>query len=198
MSRGGPTYLGERFSYWGGVDNLYSMAFNDNNLAYINASADDQSQASDRYEEGVAAGERFLAALESGNEALADGETIKIVGHSQGGAFAAGMAAAISKSSKYGGLLETVHYLSPHQPGGFSHPSGVNGVQFSTQSDKISSKRNVLFGNSNLTRIDGIGYRDYMLRRSHEGDHGGHSVNTYLDYLVGYFRGLGIPVTVRE
>ena len=71
---------------------------------------------------------------------LKDGETIKIVGHSQGAAYAAGIASALAKHSKYGALIEFEDYLSPHQPGDIKHPSGVKGRQFSTKNDKVSSK----------------------------------------------------------
>lgn len=89
------------------------------------------------------------------------GETIKIVGHSQGAAYAAGIATALA-NSKYGGLMEFVDYLSPHQPGDFTHPSKVRGRQFSTENDRVSSKGGVLGwflnlfnGGSKLEQIEG-------------------------------------------
>ena len=70
---------------------------------------------------------------------MSEEETIKIVGHSQGAAFAAGMANAIA-NSRYKSLLEFVDYLSPHQPKDFNNAAGIERRQFSTKSDQVSSK----------------------------------------------------------
>jgi len=129
---------------------------------------------------------------------LADEETIKIVGHSHGAAYAAGIASALSKHSKYGSLIEFVDYLAPHQPGDITHPSGVKGRQFSTKSDKVSSKGLVphLFGKSKHAKISGTEWG--MERESYDGGMGGHYIETWLNDLVDYWRGLGISVTVHE
>jgi predicted esterase len=56
----------------------------------------------------VKAGEELISKLESCEIKLKEGETIKIVGHSQGAAYAAGIATALARSSKYGSLLELI------------------------------------------------------------------------------------------
>jgi hypothetical protein len=47
----------------------------------------------------------------------------------------------INKKYPLSGRLEAVHDLAPHQPGDFMHPATVPGVQFSTQSDLVSSSQ---------------------------------------------------------
>lgn len=50
-----------------------------------------------RYREGQVYAQMLIEQLENGNLTLSEGETIKIVGHSQGAAFAAGLASVLSK-----------------------------------------------------------------------------------------------------
>jgi len=160
-----PTYLGEHFSYWGnesnnkaGVGGLFSQIYDDYNTRYISASADNNSQATDRFAEGVKAGNNLIEQLESGEMKLGEKETIKIIGHSQGAAFAAGMVSVLAKHAKYSSKLEVVHYLSPHQPGDFKHPSNIEAHQWSTGGDNVSSTPSNLLtwlnGGSALYQID--------------------------------------------
>src|SRR5690606_36731382 len=104
---------------------------------------------------GVIAGENLITQMQSGKVVLSEGESIKIVAHSQGAAYAAGMASAIAKNSKYGSLLEFVDYLSPHQPTDFNHPDNIKGRQYSTKSAKVSSKGNWFYGRSTYRKIPG-------------------------------------------
>ncbi len=196
----GPRNNGKKFErdYWEGVDKLYMKAFSDGNAYYTNGSFTPKSTASARYSEGLKAGKDLIEKLESGQITLEEGETIKIVGHSQGAAYAAGIAAELAKHSKYGGLLEFVEYLSPHQPGDISHPSGVPGYQYSTRSDEVSSEGILpkLFGNSKYEKIKGTIWG--AERESYKGGRGGHSVGTWLDDLAGYWRSQGVEVNVIE
>src|SRR5690606_2601207 len=151
-----------------------------------------------RYSEGMKAAADLIEKLESGEITLKEGETIKIVGHSQGAAYAAGIASVLAQHSKYGSLLEFVDYLSPHQPGDINHPAGVKGRQFSTKSDKISSKGNIpkLFGKSKYEKIPGTEWG--VERESYQGGRGGHSVGTWLEDLIRYWKNQGITVNVIE
>ncbi|HEV8286375.1 MAG TPA: DUF6443 domain-containing protein [Chitinophagaceae bacterium] len=203
--RDGPKNNGETFSYWDGVDRAYEKAYNDKNAYYTNGSFTPRATASARFKEGEKAGEELIEKLESGEITLKEGETIKIVGHSQGAAYAAGIATALAKVSKYGSRVEFVDYLSPHQPEGFTHPSNVRGRQFSTQSDRVASRGGVLgwlitvlniAGRSELDQIKGTS--DITIRKHHTGGRGGHSVDTWLDDLIKYWRDLGITVTVHN
>jgi len=189
-------------NYWKGVDDGYMEAYKDKNAYYTNGSFTPQSEANTRFNEGAIAGKDLIAKLDAGEIILATGETIKIVGHSQGAAYAAGIATALA-NSKYGGLMEFVDYISPHQPGDFTHPDKVRGRQFSTKNDRVSSGKgflgtilNWLNGGSKLEQIDGTS--DYTERNHHTGGMGGHMVGTWLNDMIDYWRNLGITVTVRE
>ncbi|WP_245869869.1 hypothetical protein [Pedobacter ginsengisoli] len=188
----------DKYEYWGGIDDAYNRAFRDDNNLFINASYAPKSTASLRYQEGVAAGKNLLAKLMSGELTLDDGETIKIVGHSQGAAFAAGIASIVSKNKTYGGLLEFVDYISPHQPGDIKHPKNVKGRQFSTLSDRISSKGLLpkWITNSQNEQMEGV--EQARTRGQYKGGYGGHAVDTWLNDLINYWRSSGIKVTVIE
>jgi RHS repeat-associated protein len=194
---GSPSYLGESFDYWGNIDDVFQDGYNS---LYVSATADNSSQAVDRFAEGEAAANSLIAQLD--NAPLAEGETIKIVGHSQGAAFAAGMASVLSKHEKYSSRLEAVYYLAPHQPESFDHPSDVEGHQFSRKSDMVSSAwwspLMLLNGGSDYSKINGISNDNFHELESYRGGQGGHYVDTYLDNIVEFFRGLGIPVTVKN
>ncbi|OJW32541.1 MAG: hypothetical protein BGO54_19345 [Sphingobacteriales bacterium 46-32] len=197
----GPRNNGKTFSYWEGVDKAYMQYngdFENEKAYYTNGSFTPKATADARYAEGAEAGAELIAKLESGEISLQQGETIKIVGHSQGAAYAAGIASALAKHSKYGNLIEFVDYLSPHQPGDIKHPNGVKGRQFSTREDRISSKglKSWLFGNSKWARIPGTEMG--IDRQDHPGEYHGHMIDSWLDDLINYWRNLGIVVTVIE
>jgi hypothetical protein len=67
------------------------------------------------------------------------GETLTIVAHSQGCAFAAGLASVIARHAAYRNRLNAVFYLAPHDPAGFEHPAGVPGYQSSCKTDWVVS-----------------------------------------------------------
>lgn len=184
-------------NYWKGVDVAYMDAYQDDNVVYTNGSFTPKATANARYNEGMKAAEDLIAKLESGEITLKDGEKIKIVGHSQGAAYAAGIATGLL-GSKYGSLIEFVDYLSPHQPGEIRHPALVKGRQFSTKEDRVSSKgwkaRN--FGNSKFEKIPGTEWG--VEREDFNGGYHGHMVNTWLNDLIEYWKNLGIKVTVHK
>lgn len=184
--------------YWQNLAGAYMNAYTDDNAQYIDGSFTPKSTANARYEAGIEAGENLIKSLEAGNIELKDGETIKIVGHSQGAAFAAGIASTLAKHEKFGGLLEFVDYVSPHQPGRFRHPQGVKGRQFSTRSDKVSSKGWLayLFGRSNYSQIEGAEWG--VERDNYNSALGGHEAETWLNNFIEYWKGLGINVNVIE
>lgn len=163
--------------------------FGDNHNVFVNGSHHFRSQASERFEMGRKAGNELIAQLQNGTIVLDDtiGETIKIVGHSQGAAHAAGMLTQLL-DSEYANRLEAAIYISSHQPGGFSHPDGVPGIQLSTGTDRVSSRAGVLGqlinlfnGSSELKRIEGSDF--LMFRPEHKGGKGGHNVDTWNDIL---------------
>jgi hypothetical protein len=127
---------------WKGIDNLYKNTFNDNKAFYINGSFP-LSNAQTRYNRGIESGMELIQKLCSGEYTLGKGETIKIVGYSMGGAYAAGMAYAIMQDSQFAGLLQFVDYLAPYQPTGFSHPEGVLGRQFASSTDEFNTSSHI-------------------------------------------------------
>jgi RHS repeat-associated protein len=119
---------------WGGLDTFYKDTYDDANALYVNASYAPLGPASARYNGGIVKGNELIAMLDSGEISLTEGEKIRLVGYSQGAAYAAGMASALA-SSQYAHLLDFVDYLAPHQPEGFAHPYGVPGRQFGSTKD---------------------------------------------------------------
>ena len=194
----GPRNNGKTFSYWEGVDNAYMDEYKDRNAYYTNGSFTPEASASARFKEGEEAGRDLVRKLNDGKIKLKEGETIKIVGHSQGAAYAAGIASQVAKHAKWGALIEFVDYLSPHQPGDITHPAGVKGRQFSTKSDKVSSKGIIpwLFGGSKYEPIPGTEWG--VQRENYDGGMGGHYIGTWLNDLIKYWRDLGITVNVIE
>jgi len=195
--RDGPKNNGESFTYWEGVDKAYENQYKDNNAYYTNGSFTPRSTADTRFNEGEKAGADLINKLDVGEITLASGETIKIVGHSQGAAYAAGIATALA-NSKYGGLIEFVDYISPHQPGDFKNPNKVVGRQFSTKSDLVSSKGVLawLFGKSKYKKIDGSKWGKQ--RENYDGGYGGHFVGTWLNDLLNFWSKSGVNVNVIE
>ncbi|KIA92333.1 hypothetical protein OC25_16740 [Pedobacter kyungheensis] len=209
LSSGFPKYLGKSFDYWGNIDNAFMKGYDDNHTMYINASSSNTSKAGDRFAEGEASARNLISQMEKGQITLGKGETIKLVGHSQGAAFAAGMASVLSKNKKYASVLQEVVYLEPHQPADFSHPSAIKGTQISSSQDIVASKNSYTWGHKQISiplgwakgktsfsRIKGIS--EFIANDSHEGDSlGGHSVGTNLDEIITYFRSQGVTVNIR-
>jgi RHS repeat-associated protein len=188
FQRNGISMFGQSVPYWGNVRNTINDHFGDYNNIFVNATDDFKSQASDRYAQGKTSGLELIAQLQNGTIELENEETIKVVGHSQGAAFAAGMLSALA-DSEYASRVELGLYLSPHQPGDFEHPDGIPGAQFSTRSDWVSSKPKTLLGQlmqafngqSELAEIEGADF--LFIRPNHNGGKGGHNVETWDDIL---------------
>jgi RHS repeat-associated protein len=187
FQRNGISMFGNQVDYWGGDNGTRSIInnhFNDNNNLFVNATDEFGSQASDRFAQGQVSGLELIAKLQNGTIELENEETIKVVGHSQGAAFAAGMLTALA-NSEYASRVELGLYLSPHQPGGFEHPDGIPGAQLSTRSDWVSSKPKTLLGRlmqafngqSELAEIQGVDF--LFIRPNHDGGKGGHNVDTW-------------------
>jgi len=215
---GAPTYNGNKFSYgWGnewipgessnrwltahsGTGGVITSMYNDYHYMFISATNGANSSSKKRYNEGVEYGNQLIQMLEEGNIALADGETIKVVGHSQGAAFAAGIASVLAKHQKYSSRLEVVHYISPHQPGGFTHPSNIPAHQWSTKKDDISSRNNLfnwVKGKSGFHKIDGVLEGDFHKRDDYPGGYHGHMVYTWMYDIAIWAVENNIPVTVN-
>lgn len=199
FQRNGISMFGKSVPYWGDVRNTINNHYGDHKNIFINGTDDFKSQASDRFAQGQKSGLELIAKLQNGTIELENEETIKIVGHSQGAAFAAGMLTALA-GSEYASRVEQGLYLSPHQPGDFEHPLGIPGAQLSTRSDWVSSGADVpgsfwaatigfdltgamngLNGGSELGEIKNV--EALVIRPNHEGGKGGHNVDTWNQIL---------------
>ncbi|MDR3786937.1 RHS repeat-associated core domain-containing protein, partial [Alistipes sp.] len=115
---------------WGSVNELYIDTYNDQNALYTQGRTTlPGGSASKRYNMGLEAGRKLVQQILAGEVELTDDETIKLVGHSQGAAYAAGIAQALIDAG-YQDRIGFVDYIAAHQPSGFSHPQGVLGRQF--------------------------------------------------------------------
>jgi RHS repeat-associated protein len=188
-----PSMFGKQVDYWGNIDNAIANYYGDDLASqslYYNATSNFGSQGGDRYKEGQVSGLELIESLKNGTIELENEETIKIVGHSQGAAFAAGMLSALMES-EYASRVEAGIYLSPHQPGSFEHPGGVFGAQFSTRTDKVSSGQfkngftadliHDFNGGSDLKLIEGVNFM--YTRPSSNSSLGGHEVDTWENIL---------------
>jgi len=73
---------------------------------------------------------------------------------------------------------------------------GVKVHQFSTKTDKVSLKNNRFYGSSTYGQIERTEWGKQL--ESYDGGFGGHSVGTWINDLVNYWRGLEIMVNVIE
>jgi RHS repeat-associated protein len=177
----------ENFYGWGGIDNLYQKKYNDENSLYINGSFNLLSLASERYNRGIKSGMELIQKLRSGEYELEEGETIKIIGYSMGGAYAAGMAYALMQDPEYAHLLQFVDYLAPYQPTDFKHPEGVLGRQFASLKDYFNTANHI--PNINLVEIGTWG--DFL-------EFGGHLFNdNFKSFLQKCFDN-GVPIHIQK
>ncbi len=177
------------FYGWANIDKLYMKTYKDNNALYVNGSFELFSQAKERYEAGIQKGMELLMQLRSGVLSLAENETIKIVGYSMGGAYAAGMASVLMKDEEYRVRLEFIDYLAPYQPDQFMHPKGLLGRQFQMKSDWLVGAK----------KIDGIDELNFYLNDNKWYDNalGGHMLDqSFMNFLQSCMNA-GVPIFVK-
>lgn len=103
--------------------------------------------------------ELFHKMVQSGEITLEEGETIKVISHSQGGAHAAGFAEQLLTYKDENGRsifnIEVIYYITPHQGGDFSTPSGhgIKSFQFNHPGDAVAGK-----GEGLITTVNGGQY----------------------------------------
>ncbi|WP_065217913.1 MULTISPECIES: RHS repeat domain-containing protein [Butyricimonas] len=177
------------FYGWANIDKLYMATCKDDNALYVNGSFEPFSRATERYQAGVQKGMELLTRLRSGSLSLAENETIKIVGYSMGGAYAAGMASVLMKDEEYRKKLEFVDYLAPYQPTQFEHPEGVLGRQYQMKGDwLVDAKKIKRIDELNFFLNDNKWYDDIL---------GGHMLNkSFMNFLQACFNS-GIPIYIK-
>ena len=177
------------FYGWDEVDQLYKNQYkgqyNDQKLLYVNGSFSLSSSASERYNRGIESGKELLQKLRSGEYTLGKGETIKIVGYSMGGAYAAGMAHTIMQDSEYASLLQFVDYLAPYQPTDFEHPQGVLGRQFASSKDRFGADEKIK--EVQFHKVEDFG--DFLF--------GGHRLGSLYKFLKQCFKS-GVPIYIGD
>ncbi|MGB6092438.1 MAG: RHS repeat-associated core domain-containing protein [Moheibacter sp.] len=144
------------------IDDYYKEKYNDTNVIYTSGSSSSRSSARKRYAEGLRKGTLIHENILNGNLKIEEGESIKIISHSQGGAHASGVAAQLlSYKNEDGSQLynvEIIEYITPHQPTDIFHPEGVKGIQYSHPNDAVSSEDSWWLpnGGSDYGKINGI------------------------------------------
>jgi RHS repeat-associated protein len=127
--------------YWGSMDNKFMNRIGDNNAVYANASSHALSTASYRYNRGKKAGETMLKMINDGDIKLETDEngnvteSIKIVSHSQGSSYAAGMSKILTDA---GYNVEVEYNLAPKQPGDIPETDASRRVQYGSDKDMIA------------------------------------------------------------
>ena len=130
-------YKEDKAKYWDSdIVQYYKVQFEDDNTLFTSGSASPVSTAAQKEEEGGVKALILDLKVSEGTIALDKGEPIRIVSHSQGGATAAGMAKTLLE---YGYNVEIVEYITPHQATDFTHPDGVEGIQYDQKYDRVVS-----------------------------------------------------------
>ncbi|WP_430410682.1 hypothetical protein [Kordia sp.] len=146
---------------------------NDNNHLFTSGSAGNWSSANGRMRQGRRNARQFYRRYKKGKVNLQDGEAIRIVSHSQGGAHAAGFADQLRTYKDADGNslfnIEVIYYITPHQGKNITTPEGIQSFQFSHPSDAISGEGfgviNLFNGGKHFGRIRNVSYfsnRDIM------------------------------------
>ena len=202
-------------NYWGSIDEQLEERFtgkepNADSTFYFDGSAGPLSSAKDRMEYGESAGHMIIRQVQGGEFNLDENgclpDTINVVGHSMGAAYAAGLAKTLLQHNEDQGKtvfnVRAVYYFAPHQPGDIEHPSSIRGVQYSHKNDAITSQADsddmsALWGlipkaaGSNLAPINGI--HEFMvhdvpgLDQSVIGDRGGHNIEDH-EYTLDLYK----------
>lgn len=162
-------------------------SYNDRNALYVSGSFDYPSAAQERYEAGIRSGQELILQIQSGTYTLEDAETIKLVGYSMGGAYAAGMAYAIMQDKELSQRLQFVDYLAPYQPKDFTHPNGVLGRQFASTKDFFDTAEPI-------ENIDFIRVKEW----GDIGNLGGHRLNSLFSSFLQNCFNSGIPIYIEK
>lgn len=130
--------------YWGA--SFISGAktfFNDKKTGFVDGRGSWSSTGEERYNAGYAYAKANLSTITDG---MVDGETVKIVSHSMGAAYAEGMIQYLQEQNI---AVEQVVHLSAADPSGFSANS-LNTLQLNLENDIVLGYKN--FGENNMIK----------------------------------------------
>jgi hypothetical protein len=213
-------------AYWDSVKRLFESGFGDQRSFFINGSFDNPSEAQDRYIAGIAKGREIIRQWQQGEAAwrqglqalrtrerqqrmclnssqydqqffLSPNEKLRIVAHSMGAAYAAGLVSVLARHPQYGRRIDVVVYLAPHQPADFVHPSGIRGFQSSSAEDLVASNPMLpaLKGRTRYALIRNVPVQNFIQNRTYGqrryqqyASQMGHSVYTYDDEIRTFFQ----------
>ena len=146
--------------YWGaGFTSAAQVFFNDysavSNANYINGSSviGIDMSGQDRYDAGMAYAEANFDILTAD---LADGETFKLVTHSEGSAYGAGIAQFLIDK---GFEVETVVHLSPDEQNEFTTPTEPFTYQLGNDGDWVTGNYEIKGANKKGLVNSGLGWR---------------------------------------
>lgn len=162
------------YDYWKGFDDYLDPVIKTTEgekSVYMDGMFYGLSNGKERFDRGFEEGLEYGENIKS---RLVKNESVKIVGHSQGAAHAAGLAYGLL----FRGIdVELAFFLAPHQPGDFSVPGKVYSFQFQSRSDKVSSVG--LAGMLGST-YDEIRFVDIFIEMLHTNEAlGGHMIETF-------------------
>ncbi len=122
--------------YWGSsfVKSAQTF-FNDNNKGFVDGRGAWNSSAEDRFNAGYAYAKANLQTITAG---MVEGETVKIVSHSMGGAYSEGMIKYLQEQKI---AVEQVVHLSPADPSGFKSSSAPT-MQLNLENDAVLMYKN--------------------------------------------------------
>jgi RHS repeat-associated protein len=185
-------YSSDVFDYWGEIDNKFMGKFQDYNAVYADGTNEPLSSASERYEEGQLAAQVLIEQINSGKIKMQRDnagniiETIKIVGHSHGGAYSAGM---VDYLIDHKFQVDAYYTLAPHQPGDIPLKHHIQeSAQISRRSDYVSSRGLSWSGNSTFAQTPNMTHFYCMTPIDFEwgwdNGFGGHLVETYMNIFT--------------
>ena len=162
-------FEGGKSKYWNGLDNRIMNRIGDQNAKYYDGASGGALNTASR---GVLTGINLIpgnrrrdgAKMGYGQakeilESLKDGETIKIVTHSMGGAYGKGFIKGMQKYANENNIdiKEKIEFevdLAPFQPGSQKAVNGVPTITISHSGDIVAGSSPVRGANNNTTRQD--------------------------------------------
>jgi RHS repeat-associated protein len=172
-------YQDDQLNYWGSnFGNSWGFQTTATEASYfVDGSNHAFSTADDRFSKGETEGRILAQKLESGEITIEDGEFIKLVGHSMGGAHAMGIAQGLLNAGVDPSIIK-VFLFAPHQPNQIRGLDGVEVFQVGRDGDEVSSDGIISSATgSKHARVRGADWVVAPDRKDEE--RGGHYIQTF-------------------